>query len=711
MKKTKLIVLLIGFVLLFAVSVFGQQLAVDYSFNQGENTNVTYYVDIGGEKLTVPYAEFINEGSKFGFVFNETLVEQTLALSGKTFDKKIYYQIDSSENYIKNKNNPYVLERLLGSTKQIVNQIGQIEERPLKRFLTFEEIFNKEANIWNNTVKEINEIYCVIGINFLEKTGCINDLTDTRLVNKSFRTRRDIDFSFTGQNKNWIISFFNLFDLDPIFIDDTDSNWDAGTFVNMKTSGTGTAANLTSSSKNVSGSFGSQIFDSNNVDANWKNISVTVEQAYGIEIGRAVGDGNDASDEDGFINTTGLFLLLHFNNESDFDENDSLFRDFSIDANSDRTITNRANGTCRLDLDDCPTRNDSRLGSGALKFDGSDDRVDINYANGFGYNVSNAVTLAAWVRIDSAGGGTIIRNGDFNAVGYGFNAGEAIATQFQISGVIKENTGPDNMPVGEWNHAAVTYDGTDIKQYVNGLLTLTVNAPGTIDVSSTGVSIGSDTANLRPTKGIIDEVAIWNRTLSSDEILKLYKRGVLRLNLSVRSCDDSACSGEAYQQVTNLSFMGGKITNLSTGSGGLSANRFFQYNFTFSSNATNTDLDRVVINNVTIEFDNVTVAEVANEADGVTAIGTGIQNALLSGYTNYTDQLIYARDLDNTQDFGIFDRFVKKENKAWAFNYVTDGEEHVGLFNLTPVLYVLELSNQSTADITSTVEIMINATK
>ena len=99
------------------------------------------------------------------------------------------------------------------------------------------------------------------------------------------------------------------------------------------------------------------------------------------------------------------------------------------------------------------------------------------------------------------------------------------------------------------------------------------------------------------------------------------------------------------------------------------------------------------------------------EADGISAIGTGIQNALLSGYTNHTNQLVYARALDNTQDYGVFDRFAKKGNKAWAFNYVTNGEEHVGLFNLTPVLYVLELTNQSTADITLTVEAMINATK
>ena len=99
------------------------------------------------------------------------------------------------------------------------------------------------------------------------------------------------------------------------------------------------------------------------------------------------------------------------------------------------------------------------------------------------------------------------------------------------------------------------------------------------------------------------------------------------------------------------------------------------------------------------------------ETGGDAAIGVGIQNALLSGYTNYTNQQIYARKLDNTQDFGTFDWVAKKGSKVWAFNYITKGEEHVGMFNLTPVLYVLEMSNITNTSIINRVEIMINATK
>lgn len=99
------------------------------------------------------------------------------------------------------------------------------------------------------------------------------------------------------------------------------------------------------------------------------------------------------------------------------------------------------------------------------------------------------------------------------------------------------------------------------------------------------------------------------------------------------------------------------------------------------------------------------------EAASDTALGVGVQNALLSGYTNHTSQQIYGRNLEGTQVTGTFDWVAKKDDTLWAFNFVSKGETHVGLFNLTPSLYVLELSNISSSSITTSVEALINATK
>ncbi len=99
------------------------------------------------------------------------------------------------------------------------------------------------------------------------------------------------------------------------------------------------------------------------------------------------------------------------------------------------------------------------------------------------------------------------------------------------------------------------------------------------------------------------------------------------------------------------------------------------------------------------------------EVAGRNSIGLGIQNALLSGYTNYTDLQIYARNLSNAQVRGTFDRAAKKGNKMWAFNRIGVSDSYVNMFNLTPVLYTLELANKTSSNITLEVEKLLNSTK
>lgn len=99
------------------------------------------------------------------------------------------------------------------------------------------------------------------------------------------------------------------------------------------------------------------------------------------------------------------------------------------------------------------------------------------------------------------------------------------------------------------------------------------------------------------------------------------------------------------------------------------------------------------------------------ESAGRNSIGIGIQNALLSGYTNYTDLQIYARNSPNVQAKGVFDRAAKKGSKMWAFNRIGVSDSYVNMLNLTPALYTLELANKTSTNITKQVELLINATK
>lgn len=102
----------------------------------------------------------------------------------------------------------------------------------------------------------------------------------------------------------------------------------------------------------------------------------------------------------------------------------------------------------------------------------------------------------------------------------------------------------------------------------------------------------------------------------------------------------------------------------------------------------------------------------ADESAGDTAIGIGVQNALLGSYTNYTSQQVYGRNLANSQFLGTFDWMAKRGNKVWLFNYITSGESHVSnTFNLTPSVYVSQMANLTSSQITLEVEKLINSTR
>lgn len=80
------------------------------------------------------------------------------------------------------------------------------------------------------------------------------------------------------------------------------------------------------------------------------------------------------------------------------------------------------------------------------------------------------------------------------------------------------------------------------------------------------------------------------------------------------------------------------------------------------------------------------------ETGGRNSIEAGIQHALGSGYTVYTDQRIYARNSANQQAIGLFDKVVKMADRVWAFNFLTGSDAKVNMFNITPFLYVLEIN-------------------
>lgn len=95
-----------------------------------------------------------------------------------------------------------------------------------------------------------------------------------------------------------------------------------------------------------------------------------------------------------------------------------------------------------------------------------------------------------------------------------------------------------------WNHVVLTFDrratGREMSLFVNGQRGATGALGDAIITNANDLLIGAHF------NGTLDELAIHSRSVTADEVEDHYARGVARLISSVRSCDDSYCTGETF---------------------------------------------------------------------------------------------------------------------------------------------------------------------
>jgi Concanavalin A-like lectin/glucanases superfamily len=78
--------------------------------------------------------------------------------------------------------------------------------------------------------------------------------------------------------------------------------------------------------------------------------------------------------------------------------------------------------------------------------------------------------------------------------------------------------GTSQIPLNTWTHLAVTYDGTVVRMFVDGVQVGTRAVTGSIAVSTGALRIGGNTVWPEWFDGLIDEVRIYSRVLSAEEI-------------------------------------------------------------------------------------------------------------------------------------------------------------------------------------------------
>jgi hypothetical protein len=321
---------------------------------------------------------------------------------------------------------------------------------------------------------------------------------------------------------------------------------------------------------------------------------------------------------------------------------------------------------------------------GAYVFDGisGNDKIEIPHSDEL--NPTKELTIMAWVKPASNNftsnnftsnntWSRIVSKSSTSVGPYDLAPNSNGYVELQVinesGGVFYVDTATQQWDKDTWYHITGIVDkDKELRIYVNGEQSGDiVTMSGDIKFDNTkNICIGNRCNSNRPFNGTIDEVLIFNRGLSDEEIIAHYNATL------------------TYHNFTNLT-------------GG---------NYIFKAHSQNSlgNINSTEERTVTIES-----LEVANETQGRLAIEEGINN-ILTGII-LTDEQIYIGYISDSSELGVFDKIISYGDQTWAFNYVTDGESSTNIGSLKNIVNTWEHSDLTYEEIVSQVEIFINSTK
>jgi len=171
-------------------------------------------------------------------------------------------------------------------------------------------------------------------------------------------------------------------------------------------------------------------------------------------------------------------------------------------------------------------------GSGGSSTDWAVSLGDIEWI----YRGSWAFSL--WVNATNANDGAIIGNKDWNSgadVGWELDPSRVDALNYNTVGNTRRDIGTTGIIDGKWHHVAVLFDrdANLVSYYVDGSLSASdsLSTLGTESLTPTTFSpnatlVGSSGNDTWSAQGAVDDLGIWYRTLSLEEIVAIYAQGL-----------------------------------------------------------------------------------------------------------------------------------------------------------------------------------------
>lgn len=238
----------------------------------------------------------------------------------------------------------------------------------------------------------------------------------------------------------------------------------------------------------------------------------------------------------------------------------SLYNDANLVAYYRLSDTSDSKGSYTLTNNNSVAFNQGKFGNGA-DFGSSN---TTKWLGNSSFTRPSLMTVSAWVKPTATSGLAMYAvGGDDAAIGKNERSFQLVILDstnqarflvFTNNSTFAYVVSTSSVIDGNWHHIAGTYDGSNVKLYIDGVyqgasaLSGTVNAGTNIGIGRAS-DIGDNTPNY---SGMIDDVAIFSRALSASEVASLYAEGSCKAYYPLNG-DALDFSGNGYNLTNNNS--------------------------------------------------------------------------------------------------------------------------------------------------------------
>lgn len=214
-------------------------------------------------------------------------------------------------------------------------------------------------------------------------------------------------------------------------------------------------------------------------------------------------------------------------------KDDSLMLYLPFDEDEGEVVTDQSGHGIEGKLHGAKLSLDGKFG-GCLLLESSDQYVEIPPVPEL--DITDQITIEVWIlpQLSQPDSNILGRRSQANVGGYCLQWSAQFTGKPQIETWLyigswqgtrqRQKISPEP---GKWHHVAAVYDGKSLRQYIDGELDVEMEISGKINSVQEVFRIGEAQTGLPGMVGRVDEVAVYNRALSEEEIKRDMTKGVI----------------------------------------------------------------------------------------------------------------------------------------------------------------------------------------